>query len=235
MTSEVVLSWFAQLLAAGGGGAIVAYFLFKYLGDNWIKHKLATNLERAKSEISLLAARKMKLHDREYVVFPELWARLNRAFARLGTAVNPLKEFADLSRLNETDLDKWLAGSNLSDNERDFLHDASDKNSAYSRILNRRSLHKAHDEFLRFHTYFRENRIFLSPDIKEKLDLIDDLIQDSWLNQKFSIDEHDTDEGRKFTREAWNKYQKEIKPVLDELEELFQQKIFPDAPKTASS
>ena len=76
-----------SVVAAGSGGALVALGLFKYLGQSWIKHQLTKDLERAKAEISLLSSRRMKLHDKEYEVFPELWARLIKASNSLSASI----------------------------------------------------------------------------------------------------------------------------------------------------
>ncbi len=218
-----------QFLAAIGGGVLVAYGIFRFMGENWLKHQLAKDLEAAKSEISLLAVRKMKLHDHEYTVFPEIWRRLNRAYASLGGAVSLLKEIPDFSRMNDDEFTNWLDSSKLSVKERDSLSSAKDKNKTYIRILDFQALQRAHEDFLNFHTYFNENRIFISPDIKKELEQIDDLIWSVWLDKNLSLDEDVGKERRKFSRDAWKKYKEKVKPAMNEIEELFQQNIFPEA------
>lgn len=229
MTGDLIFSWFGQLITAGGGGALVAYGLFKILGKGWIENLLAKDLEVAKSEISLLAARKMKLHDREYVVFPEVWAKLNKAFASLGNALFSFREIPDLGRLSEEELQTWVDRSDLSDDEKGYLTGEKDKFRAYSRILDWRCLLQANRDFVDFHTHLQANRIFLSPEIKEKLDQIGSLLREAWVAKKMDWDGHKLNEGKSFLREAYEKYDKQARPIMTEIEALVQGKLFPQS------
>ncbi len=217
-----------QLIAAGGGGAIVAYGIFKYLGKGWIENQLARDLEAAKSEISLLAARKMKLYDQEYVVFPLVWTALNRAYSSLGSAVISFREMPDFNRMEAEKFQNWAERSDLSENEKSYLLSETDKTKAYSRILDYRALNQANRDFVDYHVCLQENRIFLSPDVKEKLDTISGLLRSAWAAKKMDLDGHRLD-GKSFMIEAFEKYEKEAKPIMKEVEELVQGKIFPPA------
>lgn len=227
MTVHMFFSWIGQLVAVGGGGAIVASAVFRYLGKGWIENQLAKNLEAAKSEISLLAARKMKLHDREYVVFPEVWSKLNKAFSSLGIAVFSFREMPDLGRMDPGEIESWADRSNFSEDEKRFLLREQDKNKAYGRILDWRDLAEANKDFIDFYTCLQENRIFLSPDVKLKLDEIASLLKASWVAKKMDWDGH-TLEGKSFLTEAYEKYDKEAKPIMAQIEGLVQERLFPN-------
>jgi len=226
---DLIFSWLGQLIAAGGGGAIVAYAVFKFLGKSWIENQLAKDLEVAKSEISLLAARKMRLHDREYVVFPEVWGKLNKASASLGKAVMSFREIPFFGRMSEDELRAWVERSDLSESEREYLLGEEDRTRAYNRIMDLRCLHEAHRDFVDFHTYLQCNRIFLSPEIKEKLDQIGGLLHEAWVAKKMDSDGHKLSEGKSFLREAYEKYDKQAKPIMTEIETLVQGKLFPES------
>jgi hypothetical protein len=227
VTYEMVFSSIGQLVAAGGGGALIAYALFKFLGKSWIQNQLAKDLELAKSEISLLTARRMKLHDREYMVFPEVWTKLNKAFQSLGEAVISFRSIPDLQNMAEKDFDDWIKKSNLSEAEQKLLTKSSDKARAYARILDFHSLSNSKEKFYEFHEYFLENRIFLSPDIKNKLEQISDLLQGAWVDKHMDWQGHKPGEGESFLLEAWEKYDKKARPIMMEIEALFQEKLFP--------
>lgn len=228
MSIDVIFSNLFQVLAAGGGGAVVAFGLFKFLGESWIENQLAKDLEIAKSEIALLAARKMKLHDREYVVFPEIWSRLNKAVSSLGGAIISFREFPDFSRMESEEIESWLANSDFSEDEKLYFRKQPDKSSAYGRILDWKSLLKAQRDFFEFHSYLQGNRIFLSPEIKDKLDQVDSLIHESWIAKKMDWDGHGPAAGKSFLSEALGKYEKEVKPVVLDIERLVQEKLFPE-------
>ena len=225
--AQHVFSLLGQLVAAGGGGAIVAYAIFKFLGKSWIEHELARDLEAAKSEIGLLAARRLRLHDREYVVFPEIWAKLNKSFHSLGGAIVSYREIPDFSRKSEEETAVWVSRSNLSEEEKDYFTGERDKIVAYNRILDWRSLVEASGDFVDFRTFFHANRIFLSPEIKEKLDQIDSLMNASWTAKKMVFDGYRGNVGADFLSAAWDKYDKEIRPLIAEIEGLVQARLFP--------
>jgi hypothetical protein len=227
MATDQFFSLFGQLVTAGGGGALIAFLIFRFLGTSWIENKLAKDLEIAKSEISLLASRKMKLHDQEYVVFPEVWSKLNRAFASLGSAVMSWREMPDLGRMSEDELRTWMERSELSEEEKSYLEKEADKIRAYNRILDWRSLREANHDFLEFHNCLQANRIFLSPDIKDKLDKIGGLLREAWVAKKMEWDGHKLTDGKSFLAEAYEKYNKQAKPIMTEIEELVQAKLFP--------
>jgi hypothetical protein len=225
--------WIGQVVVAGGGGAVIALALFKYLGQNWIKHQLAKDLERAKAEISLLSSRRMKLHDKEYEVFPELWARLNEGVNSLGEAVNPITRSPDFRRMPELELQEWVKGSDLSDKEKSYFLGAEDKINAYTRIQKFRSLKEAADNLQRFSVCLQNNRIFLSPDIKEKFNAIGDLTRNAWVAENMDWEYPSRNLEKEFLDDTFITYQKEIKPLLSELELLVQNKLFPESKPTS--
>lgn len=217
-----------QLVTAGGGGALVAFALFRFLGRNWIEHELAKKLEAAKAEIGLLAARRMKLPDREYIVFPEVWAKLNKAVGTLGAAIISFRQFPDFNRQTQEERDVWLARSDMSDEERDYFARESDKIRAYSRILDFRALRDAGQAFNDFRECFHANRIFISPAIKSKLDEIDDLIKESWIAKKMDLEGLSRGGDTNWLLKAHDTHEKQIKPLMLEIEGLVQGKLFPE-------
>ncbi|MGP9790880.1 hypothetical protein [Roseinatronobacter sp. NSM] len=44
--------WIVQFLAAGGGGAVVAFALFKFFGENWIRFLINKDLEKTKASLN---------------------------------------------------------------------------------------------------------------------------------------------------------------------------------------
>jgi hypothetical protein len=232
MSRDAVFNFLGQVISIGGGAVAISYALFHFLAKGWIQNQLAKDLESAKSEISLLAARQLKLHDREYVVFPEVWAKLNKAFQSLGDAVISFRKIPDLQNMAAKDFDDWIKKAELSDAEQKLLITSSDKVRAYARILDFRSLSKAKEDFYKFHEYFHENRIFLSPDIKKKLEQVSDLLQGAWVDKHMDWEGHRPGEGESFLLEAWEKYDKKARPIMIEIEVLFQEKLFPN--KSAS-
>ncbi len=235
MTPDQLFSLLGKLITAGGGGAVVAFGLFRFFGKSWIEHELAKDLETVKSEISVLAARKLKLHDKEYIVFPELWSKLNKAIASLQRAIVAFKQMPDLIRMPDAVLEDWIRRSDLSEAETNFLTKESDKTSAYSRILDLRFLQEAHSDFVDFHEHVQAHSIFLEPELKDKFRRIDDLIWKSWINRKLDFDDPEIYAASNLRGEAWKIYEDDIKPLMSDVEMLVQTRLFPAHNPTRNS
>jgi hypothetical protein len=216
-----------KLLVAGGGGAVVAFAIFKFLGKSWIEHQLAKELETAKAEISILAARRLKLHDREYVVFPELWDKLNRAFNSLDRAIISLRHVPIFWKMPEAKLNDWMNHSDLSDDEKSYFLSEEDKSQAYGKILDWRDLIDAQKHSIEFHTYFQSNRIFISPEIKGKFNQIDTLIHEALVAKKMDSNGY-SGESKNYLIEALDKFDKQVKPLMVDIESLVQTRLFPE-------
>ena len=232
MTADIGQQFFGlvgQLVAAGGGGAVIAFVIFRFLGKNWIEHQFANRLEATKSEISILAARRLKLHDREYVVFPELWCRLNKVVNSLNQAVISFHMIPNFGRFTADELDSWLSSSDLSEDERSHFNSETDKTRAYSRILGLRDLNGAHKDFVAFHTYLQDNRIFLSPDVKDKLGEIDKSISGSLVAKKMDSGGYGVGSEKSYLLEAVDTLEQQVKPLMVEVELLVQARLFPES------
>lgn len=230
--TEITLSVWAfigQVITGISVGAFAIVAIFRYLAKSWLQHELAKSLEAAKSEISLLSARRLKLHDKEYVVFPELWAKLNKSLNGLKRAIASFREMPDLDRMSEDQVSSWLSKSDFSDHEKEFFVSEGKKSisysRAYSRILDFRDLAAARQDFFEFHIYLENNRIFLRPALKEKLNKIDDLLWRAWVSKKMDLDGHGRGEA---LEKAFGILDEKIMPLMVEIEDLVQSQIFPE-------
>lgn len=230
-TGQQIWSFVGRIITAGGGGAVVAYAIFRVLGKGWIEHQFARELEVAKSEISILSARRLKLHDREHVVFPGLWSRLNKVFVSLHRAVVSVRHVPEFQQMTPSDLDSWVNSSDLSEDEKSYFNSEKDKGRAYGRILDWRDLNRAKRDFFKFQKYLRDNRIFLNPEVKDKLDEIDKLINASLVAREMDWKRLGRGTGKDFLSEAWDTLDKQVKPLMGEIESLVQARLFPDSRK----
>lgn len=219
--TQMVTSFVGQMIIASGGGAAVAVLLFQFLGKTWIQTSLAKDLEAAKAELAVIAAKQIKFHDQEYIVLPQIWERLCKANASLGAVVVSFRSTPDLNRYSDTELKKWFISADLTQYERDFIEEATDKNRAYYRVLDLRDIARAHEDYITFRDFFRANRIFLSEEISAIIDKASELIWSVWVSKKIDFDTALLGEKREFTREAYDNYNKELKPLLSEIESYF--------------
>ena len=229
-----IFIFLGKLITIGGGLVGMAYLFFRFLGSKWIDSKFAKSLEEykalqakdleeTKSKISLLLSRKLKLHDKEFEVLPEVWGKLNDAKVALEQCVIAFREMPDLNRMDQDHLKRFFERSELSDDEVIAINESSDKNKEYSRILEWKDIVRANKHFIDFHNYLQRVRIFLSPDIKEKFDKIDDHIWGAWVSKKVSRGSNNLE----LEIKAYETVQNSIKPLMKEIEELVQSKLFP--------
>src|ERR1700743_2551863 len=91
---EVMLSFIGKIVLYGSGSAAIAFLFFRFLGQKWIegkfaerleayKHAQAKELEGVKFQINSMFSRVAKLHDKEFEILPNVWAKMNDAHAAL--------------------------------------------------------------------------------------------------------------------------------------------------------
>jgi len=226
---DQIFGVFGQLILAGGGGAAIAWILFKKFGENWISHQFAKDLEAAKAEISLLVARRMRLHDKEYEVFPEIWSRLVNASNRLSASIISLKEMPDFSKMSDEDIGEWVERSDLTGEEKSFFLGEGDKIKALDRIIDIRGIRDAGLSYYEFREYLQNNRIFLHPEIKDKFDRIESLLRKSWAARKTDFNHRGETGKTDFLMKAFDTFEKEVRPLMNEIESLVQAKLFPES------
>ena len=241
MTGEITQQIFitiGKVVVVGTASTGFALVLMKQFAKSWLDNKfaqklevakseLARELEAAKSEISILSARRLKLHDKEYVVFPELWAKLNAVVNSLNQTVTCLKRTPDFVRIDNEQLSKWLAESSLTDDEKSYFNQEADKGKAYSRIMDWKDLLQAMKDADGFHLYFQENKIFLNPQIKDKLSEIDAAIREALISRQMDFEGYTVGDGHSFFIDASETIAKQVKPLMAEIELLVQNNIFP--------
>ena len=221
------IDWLWQLLVGGGGGLLVSFGIVKFYGQSWLKSHFDKDLERAKAEFSRLSSQHIMLQNKEYEIYPELWESLNSAYKYLGAAVDPVTIAPDFSKI--TNQQDWLDKSDYSDDEKQYFLTTSNKSTVFHRIEKNRKLNKALVSHQQFSDCFQSNKIFLSPDVKEKFSVIKSSIESAWIAENINHQYPD----RNFSSEesiskAFDAFTKEIVPLMDDVEAVIQKKLFPE-------
>jgi hypothetical protein len=155
-----------------------AYGLFRLLGDKWLtakfderlesyKHEQQRQLEQLRFRINTLFDRTVKLHQREFDVLPDLWAKLNDAFGYVMAFVSPLQSHADLDNMSAAHLEDFLAKSDLAEFQKAELRAGKDKTQRHAKIRFWYDLNEAQRKYTEFNNSFITSSIFLEPDLKE--------------------------------------------------------------------
>lgn len=209
------IGWVLITSILGGGGAVWAGF--KFFGEALVKHHLQKDLERAKSEISLHASRRMKLHDKEYEVFPEMWALLCDARESLNACVQEFRSLPDVNNMSDADYKEWVSELDLSKNEADFLMAGGDRLELVNRVLDYKKIISADEKFRKFRDYFERSRIFLGPEFDDLLNEISSALRAAWAHRQTHFTIGDRVPGKDYLLKALEVLEKRVDPQMEKI------------------
>ena len=234
MTLTDLMNLLLQVLAYGGGGAVVAYGIFKYTGEKWIenkfaerlaavRHQQALELQRLKVEIDALLSGAIRLQEREFQILPEAWAKLDEAHARISTLCAPFQEYPNIERMDTERLTEFIASSELVQSDKNELlrTPPSGRNQLYQRTIVWYRLDEARKAFAALQIYVARNGIFLSPELKDKFAKIAETLWQAIVSKKIGHEAQDW----KIQGEGWEKIKKETDPLYKAIETEIQARL----------
>jgi len=191
------------------------------LGLGQLKHEHAKEIERLKLEINTLLSRVTKLHEREFTVVPEAWARLQEALWQLQSFVSVFQSYPDLERMPQERFEEFLESSKLLNSEKNQIRESCEKNKIYQEIIFWYDLREVRNRYAEFHRYLEKNCLFMPPDLRKAFSDIDNKMWD--VLQKREIGKQIED----FPKwvEASRQMRGEIGPDLKRLEDTVQKKL----------
>jgi len=139
---QSLLATFGVAVAALGGLGLIAFQIFRWLGASWLSAKFDERLEAFKSaqlqqleqlkfKINALLDRTTKLHEKEFEVLPEAWALVVDSYYSVLAFVSPVRFYADVNRMTDTQLTEFLNNSEFDKWEIEKIRTASNKNKTY--------------------------------------------------------------------------------------------------------
>lgn len=224
-TAADVLNFLGQVLAYGGGGAVVAYLLFQYLGKKWIENKFEERLEvvrhqhaqelaRLRVEIDSLLSGALKLQEKEFTVLPEAWARLDEAHGLVAWLVSPMQEYADVDRMTSVQLDEFLGGTGFTESQKDEVRTSYKKGDTYREIVFWHRSHRAKRAFRRLQSYIARNGIFLPSELRDKFVKISEVLWSAVVAKEVGHESKDWD----MQSAGWKKIKDETEPLYKSIE-----------------
>jgi hypothetical protein len=221
------LSLLGQLITLAGGGAVVAYGLFRYLGSKWIENKFAERLEqlrhtqalelqRLRVEIDSLLSGAIKLQDKEFQTLPEAWVKLDEAFGQVSHLTAPFQQYPDLDRLNNAQLEEFLSGTTFTTTQKGEIRNAEKKTNKYQELIFRYRLSDVRKSIADLHNYVERNSIFMPPDLKKHFEKVTNDLWSAMVSKEVGHDVQDW----KMQGEGWDKVKKEVEPLRKNIEEM---------------
>lgn len=223
--TEQALKFIGELVAYGGGSAVVAYLLFQYLGKTWIenkfsqrldqlKHQQALELQRLRVEIDSLLSGALKLQDREFLVLPEAWQKLDEAHGLVSWLLSPMQEYPDLDRMTPAQLEEFLVTTEFTETQKNQLRASQKKVSSYTDIVFWYRLHKVKVAFSDLQKFVARNGIFFPADLKEKFTKISDMLWSALISKEVGYEAKDN----KMQREGWKEIKENVEPLYKSIE-----------------
>jgi len=228
----------AVVIGAGAVGAF-AWWLFRLFSEKWLnakfeqrlaayKHVQQKELEHLKFEINAQMDRATKLHQREFDVLPEAWAKLTLSYAVITSLVSRSQFTPDLDSMNPAQREEFLNRSKLADWQRDTVKAASNKTNAYRSQAEPFKISRARKAIQKFYLYFRSNGIFIRDPIKQKFVNLDELLL-------AALSEHEVNfqhQSREFA--SIDKLASQGEKILKDLEGEVQKRLWDSAAQEAS-
>lgn len=219
------MSVIGEIVAYGGGAAVIAYLTFQFLGKSWIqnqfarslerhRHEQAIELQRLRIEIDSVLSGMIRIQEKEYETLPTAWDKLNEARVSVISLLSPVQSFPNLYRTKPNQLDEFLKTSRLLDWQKDEIRTSSEKVNTYQKHIFFHHLSDTKRECRDFHIYISKNAIFFPSAVKEMLLKASDLFWSATTSKEIGNESGDF----KIAREGWEKINSEFEPLFKEIE-----------------
>ncbi|MER9681766.1 hypothetical protein NKJ23_20945 [Mesorhizobium sp. M0184] len=221
------------IVVAGGGTAAIAFLIFRGLGESWLNskfekrmaaftHEQDKQIERLRFRINALFDRTTKLHEREFDVVPETWARLIDAYNEVAGFVHFFQQYPNLDKMSDAQLEEFLESSPLQKWQKDELRSTEKKVNYYQKAIFWVRLGTCQEKYRDFRKFLRKNAIFMLPSMKEKFEAMDGLMWAALVEREFNEEDH----GVPKERAAKKKFDSECPDLLRVLEQEIQVRLW---------
>lgn len=223
--SDAILQFLGTVIAYGGGGAVVAYMLFQYLGKSWIenkfasrldllKHQHAQELQRLRVEIDSMLSATVKLQEKEFQLLPEAWQKLDEAHGLVRWLVSPSQEYPNVDQMTTPELDEFLSRSELLDSQKQRIRASTDRLKAYEEVIFLHRLYRVNRAVADLENFVARNCVFFPASIKENLSKISRLLREAVISKRVGYEAKDY----KLQAEGWTKIQDNAEPLYKLIE-----------------
>ena len=187
--AEKLVQFFGLVGLIIAASAAIAYVLFRRYGEKWIeskfeaelassKHEHQKELERLRFQINALLDRTIKLHQHEFEVLPEAWAKLTDAYWAAAAFLSPIQQYPDLTRMPLPLFNEFVDQCQLEPSAKEELKAKTlhDRNDFYIQQIYWVRLREVTKQCQEASTFILKNGIFLPIEIKNKFTALSDLI-----------------------------------------------------------
>jgi hypothetical protein len=214
---------FTTLITAGGGGAIVAFALFRWLGTTWLetkfserleafRHEKAKELERLRADIDGSLQVRLRFQERQFESTVVVWDALKSTQVKMVSCLSPLQQYSNISQMDDDARAEYLSSFDLQKwQEREILG-ASDAQEIFMKMVDRKRFGEAAKAFSEFDQIVRSKELFFNLEVYAILRSITDEMHNALITKEMALDDPD----RRLSREAWDIYEKKCNPKIGE-------------------
>jgi len=214
-----VFEFIGKIVAYGGGAVAIAYIIFTFLGKKTVEAWFTKRIKKFEYDLSSLFNRVTKIHEKEFEVLSIAWEELDNLLDLVRKFLRETHSMPDLNNKSSKELEEFLTKEkDLKENEKQNVRNNKDKNFWY---FHERS-EKVGKACWDFQDYITKNAIFLSSDLKIEFKKAERTIRTGWAISKTAEKSKDRNKGR---TEACQIIQKEIPPIMEQIEELVQKRL----------
>lgn len=221
------LELLGSMVVYGGGGAAVAFALFRWLGMAWIENKFKEKLKQLEHEQNLVVARlrieiesmlggALKLQERDFVVLPATLERLDKAYKHTTWFVSPAQLVTDVRAMREDELGEFMESSNWTKTQKQEVLEAirSDRQKVYDEIDFYYTLREVKRSFADYESYVAANAIFFTLKLRSQLKEMQALLWSAITAKQVGVES----QAFGLRREALATMDDKAKILLDEIE-----------------
>jgi len=215
-----------QVVAAGGGGALVVWLFAKGWTDKWLTHRFDRNLadirnqhdlelERFRQSASHQLERRSRLNEAEFDLAKRLWKAIREAALQASAASMRFTENDDISARGADKAREIMARYGVRDHHIDEIlsHPTSEWNSMFAKALNMYDLDSANAKLREASDLLGEAEIFLPSTVTDPIDQLIKLAHGALITTKLDIRGSST--SRSFDR--LEEFHTKSKPLLEDV------------------
>ncbi len=185
------------------------------------KHENKVEIEDLKLKINTLSNRITKSYEKEFEILSELWEKLQNTLGITLSFTSPLQKSPDFDKMSPEQLNSYLEKSELQDFQKTELLNSSDKVEYYNDIMFWYNLQNSQEHSNEFHNYLLRHKIFVQPDLFNKLQELDTILRESLTMKQIAEESAD----RKMGDDAYKKIRDDAQPLRDLIGKLIQKRL----------
>lgn len=219
--NDQILGFLFEIVAYGGGGAGIAWLLFRYLGKSWIeskfserlasfKHQQDIEIQRLRVEIDSTLSGVLKIQEKEFETLSEAWSKLDEAYDLAKNLVAPIRSEPDLDGMSEARLNEFLEETDFRKTEKDEIRRAGKKLEEYQRIVFWHNFKQVKIAWTELDKYVVRYGIFFPPKLKEQFEEIVRQLNIAVVDKAMGHESND----QMLQLEGWKKIEGKIDPLF---------------------